>query len=544
MRTFKPMTRRDFVATTSLAAAGSVVLARDSHAQKRCWYEKHASMSATAFLPDQLSPETLRGLAATAVEAARSAGAQYADVRVAESQRLSMTITGTSAIPEGVDIFPRFTYGVRVLADGAWAFRHGTVASTDALAIGAREAIATARGYASVNLHPDSVPRRPVVNGHWDAPCELDPFTVPLMDQCALAAAYANAVGRVRNGSPDWTVFQWQREIRVFAATDGSCVTQTLRRAEPRVTARVALPHVMHVNNISMLPAASGGYECVTRAGLEDEIKQQTEDMAPWVWLPQRTLEVGRYPVVMDGGSVGITFARTLGRATELDRVVGHEMGGSGGSYVNPPSEMLGNMVANPLLTVTAHRRPPAVMAAKWDDDGVETTEFPLIRDGRLTAYAMSCRSAATLSGESLSNGCAVAEEADDAVMVRLPHFTVAPGGAPTSLPELYRDIRHGVYVHNAKYIAMDSTFASGLINPNTTFFEIRKGRLVSILRANTLQFSTPRMWKSLEALGDATTVRAGTQPMEKGLPRTFFTYTATAPAARFKELDVVSTRR
>jgi predicted Zn-dependent protease len=129
-------------------------------------------------------------------------------------------------------------------------------------------------------------------------------------------------------------------------------------------------------------------------------------------------------------------------------------------------------------------------------------------------------------------------------VMVRLPHVVVAPSGVRTSVRDLYKDIRHGVFVHDStsNYVSVDSTFSSAIMSPGAVMFEIRNGELVNRLRRNSIQFITPKLWKSAEALGDASTVAVGTWEMGKGLPRTGFQHSASAPAARFKELDVLNT--
>jgi TldD protein len=538
------MTRRDFVAATSLAATGAMWHASAAQAQRRPWALLDTTVSATTLLPDPLSADALRTLANAAVDAARAAGATYADIRVAESNLLAISVLGQSAIPHGgVTLYPQFMFGVRVLANGAWAFKHGTIASADAVTEAARDAVSTARGYATLNVRADEPPQRPVVTGHWESPYVLDPFTVPLMDQCALAASFGGASGRVRNGAPSWTAFYWRRETRVFAATDGSCVTQTFRTFSPTTFAAASLPQLSSVK-IPVFPPASGGYECVARPGVEEEIKRMTEELEPLLWLPHRTLDVGRYPVVMEGRSVGSLFGRTIGRAMELDRVVGHEMGGSGGSYLSPVSETLSSLVASPSLTATAHRRVPTHMAARWDDEGVATTEFPLIREGRLVTYAMSCRAAAAAPGTPRSNGCAVAQSAEDTLMVRLPHVVIAPAVGRATVRDLFKDIRHGVYVFDAGYASTDSTFASGFLNAYRPMFEIRNGEPVSILQYNGLQFATPQLWKGIVAIGDASTVQPGFESAGKGLPSTGYLHSADAPAIRFHGLDVTSTRR
>jgi len=491
----------------------------------------------------------LRTFATHAIDAARSAGAQYADVRVAEQVQLRLNADGGMIV--NFRLTPQFMYGIRVLVDGAWAFVHGVTPSADRIVTAAHNAVATAR--VSSRVSPDRIElmSTPVVTGTWETPVRLDPFSVPLGDQAALLTACLEAAGQVRNGTLDAT-FEWKRETRVFASSEGSLVTQILRTSQSELTPGASIYGLSAITLPSLLTGMSGGYECVTRSTLQDETKRAAEEAAWYMSLPRRSLDVGRYPVVFDGATVGGSLNRTIGRALELDRVLGDDVGAGGVSYLAPPSEMLGSAIASPLLTVTANRNMPNVGAVKWDDEGVQPREFPLITQGQLANYITSRTTAselAALSGAHAgapapSTGCAIAQDADDAVLARVSHVAVAPSAKPASLEDLCHGITRGLLIRRGGYIAVDQKFASGVMLFAGAILEIENGKIVRRIQGNALQFTTSRLWRhSLAALGDATTVWTSATQYWKGQPETLGWASATAPAALFKDVDVIAKR-
>lgn len=92
--------------------------------------------------PAELVPEPdealLRELALTAVEAARTAGATFADVRMVAGRsilvRCSANYRGSGTPGMGwPDLTSLAAYGIRAVVDGAWGFAGGTELTPDAV---------------------------------------------------------------------------------------------------------------------------------------------------------------------------------------------------------------------------------------------------------------------------------------------------------------------------------------------------------------------------------------------------------------------------
>jgi len=543
-------TRRDFLRTTPLGVAGVVLGSRRAGATSVPLSPCVGRLTAQQLLPERLTPLTLQRLAAAAVEAARQAGASYADVRVAEQQGL-----GVHPMQEpfgNISLLPKFMYGIRVNVDGAWAFLHGSTPTLDAVATSAKNAVATARSYRGHYGGHLAFSAMPAVHDAYVFPVQIDPFTVPLYDQADVLWALAkSAQARTSTMRVD---FNWTRETRVFASSEGAMLTQTFQRSEPAVTVYATRTAYTGTCSRDVLLPSSAGFECVLAPTLPETIKAAAEELAVLAALPRGQLDVGRYPLVLDGTSFGATLMPTLASAFTLDRVMGDDAGAVGTSYLAPPDAWLGKPVASDLLNVTGNREFPHITAIKWDDDGVATRAFPLIQGGRLSTYCTSRRSLATLAGQNPSfassmalTGCAAAPNADQAVRSALPHLSVDPASRSTTLVDLYKDMAHGVLVQqNIEEWQTDAQLATGFkaFRESGNLYEIVRGKIVRRLQGNALQFNTNRFWQSLIALGDASTVQPSVQKIYDGQPLALLFQSASAPAGAFKSADLISTAR
>jgi TldD protein len=543
------MNRRCFISKLSLTTAATVAGVHGLNAQPLRLTPQMLKQPARDLLPEAVAPLELEKLALVAMEAAKATGAEYADIRIAEKHVLALKLWADPFAPVS-ELQSGLSYGIRVVVNGFAAFTHGSNPTADSVAGKTRDAVEAARGHVSEALQstPFAYERIPVAKGEWSTPIEVDPFGISLEEQVALLNAYQSAATRVRYGQPGLrgTIFQWTREKRVFASSAGSLTTQNLWRSDPTIWGSGDYG----MGAIGLVPrrisAASGGYETVLIPGLQDDIKNITEEAVRLASMPWRTLDVGRYPVVLDGGTMGNVVTSTLGQALELDRVLGYEADASGTSFLSPPLQMLGQQIASKALNVVAGRTLPSRLAVKWDDDGVEPREYDVIKNGQLVDYHTSAATAGALdewyrrTGRSNdSRGCAVAPNADHQVLVRTPHLTVLPGDRAMPLDDLCKEANRGILVQNAYRVRTDQQLASGGLF-YTQMFEIRDGKVVGQVRGNGIQFSTGKFFKSLKSLGGAETVRSSVAILPKGQPWRHLTQDATAPAALFGEADVI----
>jgi TldD protein len=172
-------------------------------------------------------------LASAAMDAAASAGASYADIRIADTPVLSTTLAPGATTP-GFGGFGNLHFGIRAIVDGALAFVYGQYPTTALVAASARDAVASARGISKTLSLPTELSPAPVATGEWSVPMVLDPFTVPLQAHADVLAGYIAMARRVKYGDMTSTGIsvQWIHETRVFASTEGAMITQHFRRTE------------------------------------------------------------------------------------------------------------------------------------------------------------------------------------------------------------------------------------------------------------------------------------------------------------------------
>jgi len=411
--------------------------------------------------------------------------------------------------------------------------------------------VAAARGAAKLRPQRRELAPAPVVKGTWTTPIQIDPFTVPLEDQLALLTACQEAAERALGGGlfPEPS-FSWTRETRVFASTEGSLVTQTTHRSDPTIAATGSRGMGgVYWSRLRGVTPSSGGYETALIPNMQEQLKAAAEESVQLSRLPRRLMDVGRYPVVCDGFTAATIFGATVNPALELDRALGEEIA-AGPSVLSPPEEILGVPLFSPLLNVTAGRALPTHQAVQWDDEGVETHQYPVIADGRIVDYHTSRITAPALGAwyqqqnqPMRSHGCAVAGGANNTVQVRTPHVTIAPATRAASVEELCKDIQHGLLIRQVFAVSADQQFASGSLQWGL-LLEIERGKVVRRATKTGLEFTMKALWKSLGALGGADTVRTVSQDLQKGQPWNPAPSETTAPALLFKEMNVITDGR
>jgi TldD protein len=483
-------------------------------------------------------PSAAREVALAALDAARGAGATYADVRVdAELSQSFAVWHGRSAGPANYS--DRFVYGVRVLANGQWGFAGDPDPSPNAVAQCARRAVAQAVA-ASRDRRPAVVlASAPVVrDGTWSTPIEIDPFSVPIGDQQEEMLTAIRAARGVRGISDVGCDLSFRRIVRTFASTEGSFVVQSLAFAYPSAEAYASAaddPGFTVRRRAAGFRAAQRGYEIVRDARLPERLVAAAE--AAVLATRARPIDVGRYDVVVSASVMASLVAETLGAATGLDRASSREVAVSG-SFAAPPKAALGRPIAASVLSVACDRSLSAGLATVgWDDEGVAPETFPLIERGTLVDYQTTRASAPELAwwyarrgGVVRSHGCAVGGGMT-VPREAMPNLAIAPAATDVSVAELIAGVRRGIYFSEDGIGGSDDRSGTGQWSASAAQ-EIRDGKLVGYVRDAAMQFQVAELWQSLDAIG-------GTKAIEQvAMGRA----TVRAVPGRFRRVNVVNT--
>src|SRR5687768_18112056 len=119
-----------------------------------------------------------------ALDAARSAGAEYADVRI--SRNRVQSINTRERRVQGLSDNETFGFGVRTLVGGAWGFAASSDLTRDEVTRVSRQSVAQAQANRSAQLRPvELAPAAPTPNGVWRSAARVDPFDVSIEDKVA-----------------------------------------------------------------------------------------------------------------------------------------------------------------------------------------------------------------------------------------------------------------------------------------------------------------------------------------------------------------------
>src|SRR5690606_10880657 len=130
-------------------------------------------------------------LAAQAVEAARAAGAAYADVRFTRIMTESYMMSSYSGQREESGV------GVRALVNGYWCFYASAVWTPDEVVRLARGAVEQARANGAGRPRTvELAPMTQISGGVWRMPVKYDPFDVPVEEKLDVMRAVDDYAGR------------------------------------------------------------------------------------------------------------------------------------------------------------------------------------------------------------------------------------------------------------------------------------------------------------------------------------------------------------
>src|SRR5262245_13669839 len=254
-----PISRRDFVRSASAAAALSAIGSRANA----------LSTVPTVFVPEHAPLADFRELAMKALDAAKTAGAEYADVRIAQYR--SQAVQTRERRVQGLSDTETAGIGVRTLVNGAWGFAATADLTPDSVAAVARRAVAQAKQNRAALARPIVLaPYGAAQKGEWKSPIKVDPFTVTVADKVALLLAVNEAALKVKGIRFAQSGMNFLREEKTFANSEGSYTVQTLFRCTPNVNVTAVSQDNadFQTRASNEIPPRGLGYEHVTDSNL------------------------------------------------------------------------------------------------------------------------------------------------------------------------------------------------------------------------------------------------------------------------------------
>ena len=265
--------------------------------------------------------------------------------------------------------------------------------------------------------------------------------------------------------------------------------------------------------------------------------------------LGAKSVEPGRYDLILEPTNLWLTIHESIGHPTELDRAMGYEANYAGTSFVAPPEKQIGKLkYGTELMNVTGDRTEEGSLTrVAWDDEGVAADRWSIVEKGIFKDYQTTREQAtwiAPLTGIKRSHGCSFASSWDNVQFQRMPNISLQPGERDIGLDDIIAATDRGIVVKNRGSWSIDHQRYNFQFS-GQAFYEVRGGKIVGMLKDVAYQANTPSFWNSMDMIGGKRSYwLGGTFSDGKGEPPQGNSVSHGCPPARFRGVTIVSTGR
>ena len=490
----------------------------------------------------------LHALADAALSRARALGASHADFRLERVRSASLRLR--DARPAGTSDSLQLGFAVRVVHNGAWGFAAGVDLTPGAAERVAEQAVAVARlsagiGAASGTEDPVELAEEPVYrDASWVSSYEINPFEVSDAEKTALLADWSSRLLGADGVSHVTASLLTVQENKFYADTAGTVTTQQRIRLNPTLEAVSVDESTGAFDSMRTLaPPVGRGWEYLLGTGWdwESELAELPVLLAEKMRAP--SVEAGRYDLVIDPSNLWLTIHESIGHATELDRALGYEAAYAGTSFAT--FDKLGSLrYGSEVMHVTGDRTAEhGLSTIGYDDEGVRTRSWDLVKDGTLVGYQLD-RRMAKLKGLGRSNGCAFADSSAHVPVQRMANVSLQPAEGGPDTAGLIAGVEDGVYILGDRSWSIDMQRYNFQFT-GQRFYRIRGGKLAGQLKDVAYQATTTDFWGSMEAVGGPQTyVLGGAMNCGKAQPGQVASVSHGCPSALFRNVNVLNTQQ
>ncbi|WP_282018483.1 TldD/PmbA family protein [Salegentibacter mishustinae] len=544
------MKRRKFV---QLAGMGTGALMLPS-------YLMGSNVSAEALLHPGMDILTKRKLADVALNTAKSLGSTYADARI--GRYLNQYVFTREDKVQNVVNTESFGIGIRVIANGTWGFASTNSVTEDGIMKATQQAVAIAKANSKIQKEP--VKLAPVESHgevSWKTPIKKDFKEVPVSEKVDLLLS-ANAAAMDNGANFVNSALFMVNEQKYFASTEDSYIDQDIHRIWPTFGVTAIDREAGKFKSRDAMSAPMGmGYEYMD--GLESEklegpgglrLYRNSYDMVEDAtlaakqakeMLSAKSVEPGKYDLVLEPNHLGLTIHESVGHPLELDRVLGYEANYAGTSFATLDKWRSGDFqYGSDIVNLVADKTQPGSLGAVgYDDEGVKTKKWDLVRNGVLTNY-QAIRDKVHMIDQNESHGCCYAQSWNDVQFQRMPNVSLEPGKERYSINDMIKNVEKGIYIAGRGSYSIDQqryNFQFG----GTVFFEIKDGEIVGMLDDVAYQSNTQEFWNSCSKICDESDYRMfGSFFDGKGQPSQVSAVSHGSSTSRFDGVNVINTGR
>jgi len=518
------------------------------------------NISAEALLSPGMDVIVKKRMADVALNTAKSMGATYGDARI--GRYLNQYVFTREDKVQNVVNTESFGIGIRVIANGTWGFASTNDVTEDGIKNATMQAVAIAKS--NSRIQKEAVKLAPVESYgevSWKTPIKKDFKEVPVGEKVDLLLT-ANAAAMDNGANFVSSILFMVNEQKYFASTEGSYIDQDIHRIWPTFDVTAVDRDAGKFKSRQALSAPMGlGYEYMD--GLESEKLEGPEGLRLYrnsydiiedatlaakqakQMLSAKSVEAGKYDLVLEPNHLGLTIHESVGHPLELDRVLGYEANYAGTSFatLDKMQSKTFNYGSNLVNLVADKVQPGSLGAVGFDDEGVKTKEWDLVRNGILTNY-QAIRDQVHMIGQNESHGCCYAQSWNDVQFQRMPNVSLEPGKETYSINDMIKDVEKGIYIAGRGSYSIDQqryNFQFG----GTVYYEIKDGKIVGMLDDVAYQSNTQEFWNSCVKICDKSDYRMfGSFFDGKGQPSQISAVSHGCSTSRFNNVNVINTGR
>jgi TldD protein len=469
-----------------------------------------------------------------AVDAARRAGADYADARFVSEESESLTVRNQQM--EGIDRALSQGVGIRVLAGGYWGFA-ATARTEDAeIERTAKLAVEIARAASRLPMEPVKLEPVEPVTAEWRTPVQVDPFTVPLDEKVSLLMEASRRMQDVKGLAFAESNLDFYRRETSFASSEGAAIDQTVVNSGGGMEAtaisngevqRRSFPNSFrgHIR--------AAGYEHIRSLGLLEEAERVGQEAVDLLTAKECPSEVTT--LVLDGNQVILQVHESVGHPLELDRVLGMEEAYAGTSFVRPDDR--GKLrYGSDLVTIMADATLSGGLGTYgYDDEGVPAQRVTLIEDGTFQNFIAS-RETASVVPSPLA-GAMRADGWQNLPLIRMTNINLEPREGTRA--EIIGDTKDGIFMTTNQSWSIDDKRVNFQFGCEIAWL-IKDGKLTEMYKNPNYAGITTEFWGSCDAVGGSEEWTVwGTPNCGKGQPGQVARVGHGASPARFRNVQV-----
>jgi TldD protein len=260
--------------------------------------------------------------------------------------------------------------------------------------------------------------------------------------------------------------------------------------------------------------------------------------------LKAPSVKPGKYDLVLDPSHTWLTIHESVGHPLELDRVLGYEANYAGTSFATLDKLKERFQYGSDKVTLFADKvQPGSLGAVGFDDEGVKTGRWDLVKGGILVDY-QAIRDQAHILGQNASDGCCYADSWSSVQFQRMPNVSLAAGKDKLSVADMIKDVEKGIYIIGDGSFSIDQQRYNAQFG-GQLFYEIKDGKIAGMVEDVAYQIRTPEFWNACSAICDERDYRLGGSFFDgKGQPGQVSAVSHGSSTARFDGINVINTAR